>query len=430
MDSVPGENGILFGRLALALAVGLLIGLERGWSARDEGAGRRVAGLRTFGLLGLLGGVIGTLGLEIHPLLGAIVLAAAAAALVAGYLRDMRIDNNVSATSTIAALLTLCLGILATNGYPKAAVLVATVAMLVLSLRTQLHGWIARLSETDVQATARFAIITAAVLPLLPDRRFGPYEAWNPRELWLVVVLVTGFSFAGYIASRTFGARRGILATAAIGGMYSSTAVIAVLARRLKLGDAPAPLLAAGIAVASAAMFIRVLLLTAALALFALPSLAFVAAPAGLVAVAACLWLLRRERDGEGESGTSTIFVPRNPFELLPALGFALLVGALALATRWTEARFGDVGIAALLAITGSFDVDAAIVTLGGLPDGTITPWLGGIVLAVPILLNTLFKAAIVVSMVGGRPGLRAAAPLLASAATMLIFLGIAALKL
>jgi uncharacterized membrane protein (DUF4010 family) len=428
MESAFGETGGLFGRLGLGLAVGLLVGLERGWSARGEGAGRRVAGLRTFGLLGLLGGVIGLLGLEIHPLLAAIVLAAAAAALVAGYLRDMRVDGNVSATSTIAGLLTLCLGILATNGFAKTAVLVATVATLVLSLRTQLHGWLARLSETDVQATARFAIIAAAVLPLLPDRRFGPYDAWNPRELWLVVVLVTAFSFAGYIASRSFGARRGILATAAIGGMYSSTAVIAVLARRLKLGDAPAPLLAAGIAVASTAMFIRVLLLTAALATSALPSLAFVAAPAGVVALAACLWLLRRD-DG-GQPGGATVFVPRNPFELLPALGFALLVGALALATRWAEARFGDVGIAALLAITGSFDVDAAIVTLGGLPAGTIAPWLAGIVLAVPILFNTLFKAAIVVSLVGWRSGIRAAAPLLASGATMLVFLALAALRL
>lgn len=423
-----GENGLLFGRLGLALAVGLLIGLERGWRARGEGAGRRVAGLRTFGLLGLLGGVIGTLGREVHPLIAAIVLAAAVATLVAGYLRDMRIDGNVSATSTIAALLTLCLGILATNDYPRAAILVATVATLVLSLRQQLHRWVARLSETDVQATARFAIITAAVLPLLPDRRFGPYDAWNPRDLWLVVVLVTGFSFAGYIASRTFGARRGILATAAIGGMYSSTAVIAVLARRLKLGDAPATLLAAGIAVASAMMFVRVLLLTAALAPFALPSLAVAAAPPGLVALAACLWLLRR--DGGEPAGDAAGFVPRNPFELLPALGFALLVGALALATRWTEAKFGDVGIAALLAVTGSFDVDAAIVTLGGLPRGTIAPWLGGIVLAMPILLNTLFKAAIVVSVVGGGAGLRAAAPLLASGATMLVFLGLAALSL
>lgn len=428
MESGFGESIALFGHLALALAVGLLIGIERGWSARDERPGRRVAGLRTFGLLGLLGGVIGTLGLEVHPLLAVVVLAAAAAALVAGYLRDMRIDNQVSATSTVAALLTLCLGILATNGYPRSALLVATVAMLLLSLRTQLHGWIQRLNETDVQATARFAIITAAILPLLPDRRFGPYDAWNPRELWLVVVLVTGFSFAGYIASRTFGARRGTLATAAIGGMYSSTAVTAVLSRRLKLGDAPAPLLSAGIAVASATMFVRVLALTAVLATSALPSLAFVAAPAGVVALAASIWRVRRGVGGGADDGAA--FVPRNPFELLPALGFAALVAVIALATRWAEARFGDAGIVALLAITGSFDVDVAIVTLGGLPAGTIAPWVGGLVLAVPILLNTLFKAAVVIAMAGWRRGLPASAPLLASAATMMLCLAIAALRL
>lgn len=422
------DGNPLFGHLALALAVGLLIGIERGWSARGEGVGRRVAGLRTFGLLGLLGGVIGTLGLEVHPLLAVVMLAAAAAALVAGYLHDMRLDNRVSATSTVAALLTLCLGILATNGYPRAAVLVAAVAMLLLSLRTQLHGWLQRLNEADVQATARFAIITAAILPLLPDRRFGPYDAWNPREIWLVVVLVTGFSFAGYIASRTFGARRGILATAAIGGMYSSTAVTAVLARRLKTGDAPATLLAAGIAVASAAMFMRILLLTAVLAMSAVPSLAVAAAPAGIVALGVSIWLVRRGMADPAEEVAA--FVPRNPFELLPALGFAALVAVLALATRWAEARFGDAGIAALLAITGSFDVDAAIVTLGGLPDGSIEPWLAGLVLAVPVLLNTLFKAAIVVSTAGWQRGLRAAAPLLASAVTMILFLGIAASRL
>ena len=422
------DGNPLFGHLALALAVGLLIGIERGWSARGEGVGRRVAGLRTFGLLGLLGGVIGTLGLEVHPLLAVVMLAAAAAALVAGYLHDMRLDNRVSATSTVAALLTLCLGILATNGYPRAAVLVAAVAMLLLSLRTQLHGWLQRLNEADVQATARFAIITAALLPLLPDRRFGPYDAWNPREIWLVVVLVTGFSFAGYIASRTFGARRGILATAAIGGMYSSTAVTAVLSRRLKTGDAPATLLAAGIAVASAAMFMRILLLTAVLAMSAVPSLAVAAAPAGIVALGVSIWLVRRGMADPAEEVAA--FVPRNPFELLPALGFAALVAVLALATRWAEARFGDAGIAALLAITGSFDVDAAIVTLGGLPDGSIEPWLAGLVLAVPVLLNTLFKAAIVVSTAGWQRGLRAAAPLLASAVTMILFLGIAASRL
>lgn len=422
-----GETGELFASLALSLAVGLLIGVERGWSSRGEAPGRRVAGLRTFGLLGLLGGVLGTLGLEVHPLLAVVILAAAAATLVAGYLRDMRIDDHVSATTTVAGLLTLCLGVLATNGYPRTAVLAATSAMLLLSLRQQLHGWIQRLSETDVQAAARFAIIAGAILPLLPDRRFGPYDAWQPRELWLVVVLVTGFSFAGYIANRMFGARRGILATAAIGGSYSSTAVTAVLARRLQAGDAPPSVLTAGIAVASAMMFLRVLLLTAVLATSALPSLAVAAVPAAIVAVGASLWLIRRGATGGSDGGA---VAAHNPVELLPALGFALLVGAMALATRWAEHRFGDAGVATLLMVTGSFDVDAAIVTLGGLPAGTLAPALAGLVIAVPVLSNTLFKAAIVVFTARSRLGLRAALPLFASATAMAAGIAIAALRL
>lgn len=412
-----GETGELFGHLALSLAVGLLIGVERGWSSREEAAGRRVAGLRTFGLLGLLGGVLGTLGLEVHPLLAVVILASAAAALVAGYLRDMRVDNHVSVTTTIAGLLTLCLGILATNGYPKSAVLAATSAMLLLSLRQQLHGWIKRLSATDVQAAARFAIIAGAVLPLLPDRRFGPYDAWQPRELWLVVVLVTGFSFAGYIANRLFGARRGILATSAIAGSYSSTAVTAVLARRLNVADAPPALLAAGIAVASTMMFLRVLLLTGLLATSALPSLATAAVPAAIVSLVASLWLVRR---GAADSQDSPAVTSRNPVELLPALGFALLVALMALASRWAEHRFGDAGVAILLTVTGSFDVDAAIVTLGGLPAGTLAPGLAGLVIALPVLFNTLFKSAIVIFLTRSRVGARAALPLLASAAAMI----------
>jgi uncharacterized membrane protein (DUF4010 family) len=326
----------------------------------------------------------------------------------------------------VAGLLTLCLGMLATNGYPIAAVVVATAATLLLSLRQQLHGWLRALSETDVQATARFAIITAAILPLLPDRRFGPYDAWNPRELWLVVVLVTGFSFAGYIVNRTFGARRGILATAAIGGMYSSTAVTAVLARRLYNREAPVGVLAAGIALASAMMFLRILLLTAVLATSALPALAFATAPAALVAI---VWGALAIRRSASEAGVAAEMAARNPFELLPALGFALLVAVMALFTRWAEARYGDAGVATLLMLTGSFDVDAAIVTLGGLPAGTLDAWVAGLVLAVPALVNTLFKAAIVVGATRSRLGLKAASPLLAAALVVAIALVLAVLR-
>lgn len=414
------ETLILLRDLAVALAIGLLIGLERGWSSRADAAGTRVAGFRTFGLLGLLGGLAGLIGRWVEPILAVVVLAGAVAALVSGYIRNMRVGSQVSATSTVAALTTVCLGVISTNGYAVVALAAAAAAMLLLASRRQLHGWVAGLSEADVRATARFAIICAVMLPLVPDRRFGPFDAWNPRELWLVVVLVTGFSFAGYIANKRFGTTRGTLATAAIGGMYSSTAVTAALSRRLRGGSEPATVLSAGIALASTLMFARVLILTGVLASSALPSLAIVIVPGALVALLASLWLVRRAdgaADGAGALGTA------NPFELLPALGFAALVAGLALATRWAETVYGDAGIAALLVITGSFDVDAAIVTLGGLPRGTLDPWLAGTVLAVPVLVNTLFKAAIVLVTAASRTRLLAASPLLASAAAVMISL-------
>lgn len=420
------ENLILLRDLALSLAIGLLIGLERGWSSRADTAGSRVAGVRTFGLLGLLGGLAGVAGRWLAPVVAVVVLAGAVATLVLGYLRGMQAEGRVSATSTIAALMTLCLGVIATNGYAVVAVATAAAIMLLLASRHQLHGWVAELSEADVRATARFAIITAVILPLLPDQRFGPYDAWNPRELWLVVVLVTGFSFAGYIANKRFGATRGTLVTATIGGMYSSTAVTAALSRRLHSGDESAPVVSAGIALASAVMFIRVLILTGVLATSALPSLAVALAPAALVALLASAWQIRRAArttaSGAGPVGNG------NPFELLPALGFAALVAVLALATRWAEANFGDAGVATLIVITGSLDVDAAIVTLGGLPRGTLDPWVAGLVLAGPVLINTLFKAAIVVATAGWRKGMLGAMPLLASAAAIVVSLALLAL--
>lgn len=400
------------GALIAALLIGLLIGVERGWQARDEPRGHRVAGVRTFALFGLLGGIAGLLGQTGWRTAGALLLLGCATTICAGYWRDSQEADRISATSAIAALVTLGLGALAALGMPIEAVASACVVTLLLASRNQLHGWLKGLSETDVQAGARFALIAAAIWPLLPSGAYGPYGAWNPRVLWGVVVLVTGFSFAGYIANKRFGQGRGTLATAALGGLYSSTAVIAALSNRLRQSPGAVRTISAGIAIASAVMFGRVLALTAVLAPRALPSLALIIGPAGFVALAWALWAMRRaageDAAGRPEDGN------RNPVELLPALGFALMVAAMAVATRWAEQRFGGAGAGAVIVITGSFDVDAAIVTLGGLPPATFTPRDAGLVIAGPVLANTLFKA-FVVATTGGQERWRASASLLAS---------------
>jgi uncharacterized membrane protein (DUF4010 family) len=393
--------------LGLSLAIGLLIGVERGWRLRDEKAGTRIAGLRTFGLLGLIGGLAGL----VPIMIGAGILLAGAAIISIGYLRQSSDPDNLSATNMIVALLTILLGYLATTGFRVPALAAAATATVLLSMREQLHRALKGMSPVEIQSVGRFALIALVILPLLPDRRFGPLDAWNPRQIWMVVVLVSGLSFAGYLATRRLGPKTGLLMTALCGAVVSSTAVTVAFAHRLKSDPENEGALTAGIALASVVMFVRVMLLTALLVPAALPSLSWAIAPATLVALVLAALALRRmvDRPAAGEIKLG------NPLELVPAFGFAAMVAALAVASRWAELRFGDAGIAILLSLTGLADVDAAVITLAGLPAGTLDGRMAGLVLASPVLLNTLFKAALTLGIAPGRTGWRAALPLLAS---------------
>jgi len=397
--------------LGIALALGLLIGVERGWSARGEPAGGRVAGFRTFGLLGLLGGVAGIMQ-PAASLPAVLLIAAAALALVAGYVRDMAKSDNVSATTTVAGLVTLALGFLATTGSVLVASVSAGVMVLLLSMREELHAWIRGLTAPEVKAVARFALISIVVWPLLPDAAYGPYDAWNPRDIWLVVVLVSGLSFVGYVAAKRFGEVRGTLATAAAGALVSSTAATAALARRLAEGDDPPAPAIAGIALAGAVMMARTLVLAGIVAGFVVPTLAWIAVPGGLAALAATAFVMRHNRHAPSRAAPMTA---RNPFDILPALGFAALIAGAALFARWAEARYGEAGLGVIIALTGAFDVDAATVTLGSLPPGSLDPVTAGAVLGVPVLINTAFKAAICIGLAGWRKGWAAAATLMFS---------------
>ena len=391
--------------LGAALAAGALVGIERGWKLKRQKAGTRVAGVRTFTLLGLGGGIAGLIAANGQPLTGAMIAGAAVVLLCLAYAPELKTQRDM--TSAVAALVTVAVGFLAGSGGEGLALACAAVVVGLLALRTELHGVIARLDERDVKALARFAIIAMAVLPLLPDRNLGPYDAWNPQKLWLVVVLVTGFSFAGYIANRLFGERAGTIGTALIGGAYSSTAVTASLSQRLRKRDAGGPE-SAGIALATAVMYLRVLILVAVLATSFLVPFAILVAPALLVGLAAGAFLWWRSTAGDGAEP------PGNPIEILPALGFLLFVALAAVLTRWAEGRFGEQGIAALILATGSFDVDVAIVTLGRLQPGSISLQLGALALAGTIVANMLVKIGITLAYARTN-GLRAAAALGAS---------------
>jgi len=296
---------------------------------------------------------------------------------------------------------------------------VATGAIVaVLALRPVLHRLVRSFDEREMLAIGRFALIALVVLPVLPDTPFGPLGAWRPRQLWLVVVLVSGFSFAGYLAAKWLGPAKGLLAMAASGSLVSSTAVTAAMDGRHRAGEDNADLLNAAIALASAVMFVRVMALTAALAGFALPTLAMSAIPGMVVSLIAAAWL--RRRAGPLTTASAPVAV-RNPFDLKPALLMMAMVMAFTLAARWVLVRYGDRGLAVVLAITGTIDVDSAIITMGSLPGGTLSPRTAGLVLLPPVVLNSLFKAGVALTVGGWRRAWPGSAALVAAVVAVVV---------
>jgi uncharacterized membrane protein (DUF4010 family) len=343
----------------------------------------------------------------------AVVLAGIMVLLGAAFLRGPADPARRDATTGVAAMIALALGLVAGAGYPAVAVAGAAITTLVLATRNQAHGFLQSLNEDEVQAIARFAVISAAVLPFLPDAQYGPYQAWNPFNLWLVVVFVTGFSIAGYVANRLFGESRGTIATAIIGGAYSSTAVSAALSARLNDGE-PGPF-APGIALATAVMYLRVLALASILAPeLALP-LAAVISPGAVVAWLSAALIWRGEETGKAKGGHSG----SKPFELIPALGFLAAVAAASLLVRWAQSAFGEAGAAWSLFMAGSFDVDAATVTFAGLPAGAIDIHVAAVALGGTVAVNMAFKIGIVLANARAR-GRRAAIGLTSSLLVLL----------
>lgn len=372
--------------LGAGLIAGLILGIERGWQLRVEPDGTRVAGVRTFTLLGAGGAIAGLLGIIFDPLAAIALTAGLIVTLLIGHWRD---QQRKDATSTVAAVLAVGLGLLAGVGQPALALAMAAVVTFVLSIRAQSHSFLTRLNATDIQAFARYAVIAAAVLPFLPDRWLGPYGAWNPFRLWVVVVLVTGFSFLGYVANRAVGEKKGVLVTALIGGAYSSTAVTASLAERLGHGE-NGPL-TSGILIASGVMYVRVTLLVAILSPSTFLRFLLLVGPAAVVGLALATYSWVRA----SRAPTKTAIITRNPVALLPAVGFVAIVAVGAVGTRWAAQTFGQTAVAGSLFLTGTFDVDAAIITLSGLPLRTIDRDLAALAIAGTVIANMCLKGIV-----------------------------------
>lgn len=396
----------LLSRLAVALGIGLLVGLERGWKTRGVAPGHRAAGVRTFALCGLLGGLVAALAQASGTVVSAgLVLGfgfAVYAGVIAVFERDAdRAAGSFSATTVIAELLTFVLGAYAVIGDLRVAAAAAVAATGILAAREDIHTWVARITWPELRSALVLLAMTFIVLPVVPDMRIGPSGGFNPREVWLIAIVLAGVSFLGYGAVKRFGAERGILLAAFAGGLVSSTAVTLTSARRAAAGEGAPRLLAAGVSVASTVSFLRVIGIVAVLKpellTLIVPALAAATLVAVVYAVAAVHWWAGKG----GQKLAPTEF--KNPFGLLQVVGFAVFLGVVIVLGHALGEGFGTRGALLGAAGLGLADVDSVTIAMARLAPDLLTSLGASEAILVSVATNMLSKLVIAAVLGRGR---------------------------
>jgi uncharacterized membrane protein (DUF4010 family) len=401
-----GMESSVLGALSLSLGLGLLIGLQR------ERAGSTFGGIRTFPLLALLGAVCGLLAEPWGALVPAAgLLGVATLAVLANVEKLRKAEDTGGQTTEVAALLVFVTGALLTTEARTAGIVVGGVTAVLLHLKRPMHAFAGRMSEHDVEAIMRFAILSLIVLPLVPDRSFGPYRVLNPREIWWMVVLIVGIGLAGYVSYRLFGGRAGAVLSGLLGGLVSSTATTVAYARRAAQSGAGFRLAALVIVLASAVSLARVLVEVIAAApgrlAIMVPPLLVMLAWMAVIAVAMVRW-----RDDDGERMPEQT----NPAELRSALVFGVLYALVLLATAAVKDHFGARALYGVAVVSGFVDLDAITLSTARLAAAdrleAETAWR---VILTAALSNMLFKTGIAWVLGSTRLLLRLAMPVAAT---------------
>lgn len=386
-------------RLGVAALGGLAIGIEREWSQRQSGGARRFAGVRTFLLLGLIGGLAAELVRE-EFVVGAVVAFAAAAALaVVAYGRRANREDP-DATTEVTAVVVLMAGFLAGAGRLGLASGVIAITVLVLVEKSRIHSMVARLPAPTLFAAARFGVMALVILPLLPEGPFGPEPGFRPRQLWAFVVLFSGLSFLGFVSLHAVGPRRGYGLSGLLGGLVSSTLVTLTFARESRQKEAPSGALALGAVGACTILFPRMVVLLALLRPpVAVEAVRLFWAPF-LLGVIWIAWSFRREGLHDEQGGP----LPENPLRLVSAMQMTLGFQLVLYAVHWARGRFGSAGLLASGGLLGVADVDALTYSMVRIDAEAAT---AAQVLLVGALSNTLLKLGI--AIVFGNPEFRRA---------------------
>lgn len=399
------EHTALFYRFGAALAIGFLIGLQREYAY--GGPGREIfAGERTLALMGLVG-CTAAMAADVlaspWPFVGIIFLIGALIVVVY-FVSAWR--GQVGLTTEVAALVAVLAGALCYWNYLALAAALAVATTVLLSLKLEMDVFVQRITREDVYATLKFAVITAIVLPVLPNQAFGPppLDVLNPYEIWLMVVFISGISFLGYLLIKTVGARQGIGLTGLLGGLASSTAVTLSFAERSQREMELAKPFALAVTIAWTMMFPRVIVEVAALNPALLRLLWLPMAAAALVGLAYCVYLYLSQRTREEGD-----VVFSNPFELGPAVKFGLLYAVILLISKAAQTYLGNPGVYLSSILAGMADVDAVTLSMAELSRAA-----GGVdlitaerAIVLAAMSNTVVKGGIVLT--SGSPALRRA---------------------
>lgn len=378
----------------IALGLGLLIGLQR------ERTTDRLGGIRTFPLIAIFGALVArTAQIYKAPWLVAIGLVCMLVLILLGNIERLRGERESSGITTeVTALLMYLLGIFLVMGEQIIAVVVGGTVTVLLHLKPSMHKFARRLSENDLRAIMQFALISLIILPVLPNRTFGPYDVLNPFKIWLLVVLIVGIGLGGYGAYKLAGARAGTLLSGIIGGLISSTATTVSYARRVRDNASIIDLAALVILIASTTVFVRIFVEISVVAPRMLTQLTPPLIALLIVNLVICVIGYRRIGHHEYKMPEQS-----NPAELGSALVFGALYAVVLVAIAAAEEYFGNRGIYVVAMISGFTDVDAITLSTANLAaQGQLNPNTAWRSMIIATLANTAFKV-VAAGFLGGR---------------------------
>ncbi|MCK8064685.1 DUF4010 domain-containing protein [Vibrio sp. 1CM7H] len=392
-EFVSGEH--LIWNLLIALLLGAIVGTQRGWVMRNSVEGSRVAGIRTFSLVGLLGGLVGILANIYTPLLIGFALIALVILTCIAFVIQQKKSGDVSITGVVSIMVVFVLGNLAVSGEAVLAAAAAVITAVVLDNKRELHQALQKLQEYELDAALRLLLISIVMLPLLPNQSYGPWRALNPYEIWWMVVLIASISFVGYFAIKIGGAKRGILFTSVFAGLSSSTALTLQFSHLSREQASISPLLASGILLSCGTMFPRLLIVLSVIN----PQLVKLLWPIVMAMMVALYipawWIWRRSEVEQIEQSNKQT----NPLALQSALFFGLVLAVIMLLAHALSDWFGNAGVLILSALSGITDVDAISLTLGRQSTQTLSVTTAALGILIAASVNTIVKMGMVIAI-------------------------------